>query len=120
MPFDRAGKAFAFRCSDNIDDFAFGEDIDGNRVSKLLLRRVSQTQFSDESNRLDICFGKMSFLRFGNFLIFNNANPDLYRVVSVALHTLDLSHKIRAGFNYRNRNYFAVFGEDLRHTDFFA
>ncbi len=117
---DAAGKTFAFGGAGNVDELAFSEHVHADRLADLVLGRCRETELANKLDRFGAGLGEMTFQRFGYMLILGGAETQLHRIVAVAFDRLILKYDAGAGLDDRYRDYFALLGEDLRHTKFLA
>jgi len=121
VSFDDALEAFTFGGADDVDEFAFLEDADGQDFTIFFLVSFFETrELSEVAFRGGACFGEMTFHRLGGVRLFFFAESELDSFVSVFFDSFDLCYNTRTSFNHSARYLFTVGIKKTGHSDFFS
>ena len=115
---DGALEALTFGDGRHINLVACGEDVCLNLLRQSVAFRILELQLSDVSLIGNAGLVKMAFERLVNQFLSLVYEANLYRAVSVVLHGLNLRNHTGSGLKYGNRCQYAVFVENLCHSNF--
>ena len=122
---DRTGETVTLAGADNVDLVARREHVAGDRAANFIRRAVIQPELFESAHRLDarlrvVALQGLVGQLVRSLVVLVRAERHLYGVVAVLVHGLLLNDGAGTCLHDRDRDHYAVFGEDLAHPEFLS
>lgn len=116
MTFNGASETLAAACADNVNNFAFCENVSSQSLAYRVRRLFSESVFTEMFNRINSGLFKLTFYRFCQMFFLDSTVAQLNSIVSIAFNGFNSCNNIWQNFNNTYWNQVAVFSEYLRHS----